>query len=388
MKRIFCWLVVSVILLSACLYTPPTATPTTTLTVTPLRPSATFDSGAATFEAMVEASATALKLTADAPTSTPTLESSPTTPPTATAGPPTETPPLAATDTRAAPTWGQRTKTSGCVASNGLPDSGCTPGDIFPTAIKEQICVPGYSSSVRNVPDSEKNAVYAEYGITSHTAGQYEVDHLVSLELGGSNDISNLWPEAADPRPGFHEKDVVENYLHAQVCTGRMALADVQKLISTNWLAVYGEAHDAYGQTPPAPTQPPAPAIVPTDTPIPIVVPTDTAVPVLLPTDTAIPVVNTQPAASGFTVIMLTSPVGVGSNATLQIQTVAGANCFLVYHTPKGTKSTAQGLGATTADGNGVCTWSWKIGPSTTPGTGALTVTGNGVTQSLQIVIQ
>ena len=104
---------------------------------------------------------------------------------------------------------------------------------------KEQICIPGYASSVRNVPVSEKDQVYAEYGITHHLAGQYEVDHLVSLELGGSNDIANLWPEAASPTPGFHEKDKVENYLHDQVCAGAISLQSAQQEIATNWLAVY-----------------------------------------------------------------------------------------------------------------------------------------------------
>jgi hypothetical protein len=134
---------------------------------------------------------------------------------------------------------GQRTKTSDCASNNALPDLECTPGAIIPDATVEQICQPGYSSSVRNVPDSEKNAVYAEYGIASHTTGQYEVDHLISLELGGSNDIANLWPEPADPRPGFHEKDKVENYMHSQVCAGNISLADAQYQIATNWLAIY-----------------------------------------------------------------------------------------------------------------------------------------------------
>jgi hypothetical protein len=97
----------------------------------------------------------------------------------------------------------------------------------------------GYTRTVRNVPFSEKDQVYAEYGITHHTAGEFEIDHLVPLELGGSNDIANLWPEAASPTPGFHEKDQVENYLHDQVCSGAMSLKDAQKQIATNWLAVY-----------------------------------------------------------------------------------------------------------------------------------------------------
>jgi predicted N-acetyltransferase YhbS len=92
---------------------------------------------------------------------------------------------------------------------------------------------------VRNVPFAEKQAVYAEYGITSHQPGQYEVDHLISLELGGSNSVQNLWPEAAEPRPGFHEKDQVENYLHQLVCSGRLDLETAQAEIRDDWLQVY-----------------------------------------------------------------------------------------------------------------------------------------------------
>lgn len=147
---------------------------------------------------------------------------------------------VATTQPAGAHPWGKRTKTSGCQAVNGLPDSACTPGDVMETNT-DKICQSGYAGSVRNVPDSEKNQVYAEYGIASHTAGQYEVDHLVSLELGGSNDISNLWPELASPKPGFHEKDKVENYLHDQVCAGKISLQQAQVQIATNWLEVYNQ---------------------------------------------------------------------------------------------------------------------------------------------------
>jgi hypothetical protein len=49
---------------------------------------------------------------------------------------------------------------------------------------------------VRDVPEEMKREVYREYGITSHGPGDYEIDHLISLELGGSNSIKNLWPES------------------------------------------------------------------------------------------------------------------------------------------------------------------------------------------------
>lgn len=137
---------------------------------------------------------------------------------------------------------GQRTKTSGCVSSNALPDAACTPGAIFPDVTAAKICVSGYTKNVRDVSTSVKDQVYAEYGIASHSPGEYEVDHLISLELGGSNDIANLWPEPADPRPGFHEKDKVENYLHDQVCSGAMSLSDAQAGIANNWRKYYSQA--------------------------------------------------------------------------------------------------------------------------------------------------
>jgi hypothetical protein len=125
------------------------------------------------------------------------------------------------------------------VVHDALPDSACTPGAIFPDATADQICKPGYSSSVRNVPAEVSRAVYAEYGISDRSPGQYEVDHLVPLEIGGSNDIANLWPEAAEPPPGFHEKDRVENYLHDQVCAGHIQLFEAQRMAATDWVAVY-----------------------------------------------------------------------------------------------------------------------------------------------------
>lgn len=163
---------------------------------------------------------------------TPTPLSAPSPP--ALAGPTTPTPPTASQ-----PQLGQRTKTTNCRVDNALPDGACTPGAVFASATKEQICTSGYASSVRNVTTAEKNQVYAEYGVQERTPGEYEIDHLVSLELGGSNDIANLWPEAAEPRPGFHEKDQVENFLHDQICAGTISVQEAQYQIATNWLDVF-----------------------------------------------------------------------------------------------------------------------------------------------------
>ena len=58
-------------------------------------------------------------------------------------------------------------------------------------------------------------------------------DHLVPLELGGSNDATNLWQESL-PTP--NPKDKVENALNVAVCDGRVKLAAAQAAIATDWL--------------------------------------------------------------------------------------------------------------------------------------------------------
>lgn len=123
--------------------------------------------------------------------------------------------------------------------STMYPDANLTPGAVFPDVTASDVCRPGYSKSVRNVSQETKNEVFREYGITNPQPGEYEIDHFISLELGGTNDISNLWPEPYNAQYGAHEKDKVENYLHKQVCDGNMTLQEAQDAIRTDWFAVY-----------------------------------------------------------------------------------------------------------------------------------------------------
>jgi hypothetical protein len=120
-----------------------------------------------------------------------------------------------------------------------VPDQQLTPGDTFDVTA-EDLCVPGYSKKVRNVPGETKREVYREYGITSHGSGDYEVDHLIPLELGGSNSMKNLWPESHRTSPwNARGKDRLEGKLHELVCDGKIDLKNAQQAISSNWIAAY-----------------------------------------------------------------------------------------------------------------------------------------------------
>ena len=114
-----------------------------------------------------------------------------------------------------------------------------TPGSVFPNATREEICVPGYTKRVRHVSGETKRERYHAYGISHHRPGDYEMDHLISLELGGDNEPTNLWPEPYHGTNNAHVKDKVENELHRLVCNGTIPLEQAQREIATDWLAAY-----------------------------------------------------------------------------------------------------------------------------------------------------
>jgi hypothetical protein len=96
------------------------------------------------------------------------------------------------------------------------------------------------TGSIRNVPQSEKFAVEREYGMAASYYGRsIEIDHIVSLELGGSNAIANLFPEPGSGLADYHVKDRLENRLHALVCAGSLSLRAAQTGIARDWKAVY-----------------------------------------------------------------------------------------------------------------------------------------------------
>lgn len=135
---------------------------------------------------------------------------------------------------------GRRTRSTGCKLGPN-PDRRCSPGAYYSRLTKSVICSSTFfTSSIRNVSQSTKNQVKIAYGLPPRNFGSaLEIDHIVPLELGGSNAVANLFPEQLNARPGYRAKDRLENRLHLLVCSGRMNLRASQRQIATNWQALY-----------------------------------------------------------------------------------------------------------------------------------------------------
>jgi hypothetical protein len=143
-----------------------------------------------------------------------------------------------------------------------LPNPQISPGAIRSDATETEVCTDS-TKEFRHTSKKMKDDVYAAYFVMPHSgicADVYrttktgkqvkescEVDHIISLELGGADDEKNLFPQPYDPPngvPGAHAKDAVENWLHRQVCvTHTMSLQEAQKEISTDWYQVYLDNH-------------------------------------------------------------------------------------------------------------------------------------------------
>jgi hypothetical protein len=129
-----------------------------------------------------------------------------------------------------------------------LPDPACTPGAINPTVTTSVLQDPKYRTSCTRdgaTSATEKSKTYGWYRLPhpAHNTGatQFcELDHLISLELGGADTLENIWPQCGPDKVTlreryFKQKDAVENYLAAQVKAGTMSLHDAQWGIANDW---------------------------------------------------------------------------------------------------------------------------------------------------------
>lgn len=93
---------------------------------------------------------------------------------------------------------------------------------------------------VSAVPASLRHQVFEAYGLRDAGPRVFEVDYLITPELGGAEDIRNLWPQPYSATVwNARVKDALEDHLHQMVCAGQLDLTVAQHDIATDWIAAY-----------------------------------------------------------------------------------------------------------------------------------------------------
>jgi hypothetical protein len=119
------------------------------------------------------------------------------------------------------------------------PDPQLTPGMTLPLTSRD-LCLSANQQEAPALPRSVALKVFAAYGITNPGPRTYEVDYLITPELGGAADIRNLWPQPYRAVAwNAHAKDALEDHLYKLVCRGSLDLAVAQHDISTDWISAY-----------------------------------------------------------------------------------------------------------------------------------------------------
>jgi hypothetical protein len=117
------------------------------------------------------------------------------------------------------------------------PNPVLTPGITVPIT-QTDICSDSIPRT-RLVLASVGKKVFEKYGIRNPEPRHYELDYLIDPELGGGDDVRNLWPQPYSAVWSAHVKDALEKHLHDLVCAGTIPLSEAQHDISADWISAY-----------------------------------------------------------------------------------------------------------------------------------------------------
>jgi hypothetical protein len=135
--------------------------------------------------------------------------------------------------------WSRQDSNAAQQRNPAVPDPRLTPGMAQPLT-KADLCSLGEQRSAPPIPRAIAFKVFVAYGVTDPRPRAYELDYLIAPELGGTNDIRNLWPQPYQTVPwDAHAKDALEDHLYGLVCDGTLDLATAQKDIANDWIAAY-----------------------------------------------------------------------------------------------------------------------------------------------------
>ena len=126
--------------------------------------------------------------------------------------------------------------THGCISLNP---------DVTQDTIEQTICVTGYTKTVRpstSYTNGVKLKLLREAEIDQSHIGEYELDHIIPLAIGGHpRKLSNLQLQPWDGEQGANKKDGLERRLQSLVCRGALSLLEAQRCVAENWAACEDE---------------------------------------------------------------------------------------------------------------------------------------------------
>ena len=124
------------------------------------------------------------------------------------------------------------------IENGALPIASLTPGATWNLSVDE-LCAPA-GHEQRQVSNSIRVDVVRAYGMERMPADEYELDYLITPELGGAPTDQNLWPQRYASRTwNAHVKDQLEQLLPTLVCKGEISLQTAQHEIAADWIAAY-----------------------------------------------------------------------------------------------------------------------------------------------------
>ena len=124
------------------------------------------------------------------------------------------------------------------VDRGALPSSTLTPGATWNVSVAE-LCATG-TRELRPIPLAVRQQVLRNYGMENVPTDEYELDYLITPELGGAPDARNLWPQRYGSRVwNAHVKDDLERLLPRMVCNQEIRLETAQREIARDWIAAY-----------------------------------------------------------------------------------------------------------------------------------------------------
>ena len=132
--------------------------------------------------------------------------------------------------------------------ADDVPNLQITPGAVRAGLSKEKICTIKWGQDARHVTEAMKRQAFALYGYSGNDdprcvpAGKRrcEIAHLISRELGGADEVTNLWPQAYGTSPwNAVLKDKLENRLHKEMCAGRITLKKARDMLVNDWREAY-----------------------------------------------------------------------------------------------------------------------------------------------------